>query len=135
MEFIEWVESYSVNIKEIDDQHKKLIGIINRLHDAMKTGQSKNAISNALSDLIDYTDYHFRTEEELFQKYEYPDLVKHKEEHDDLTQKAIDLKTSFDEGRLMHNIEVILFLKDWLNTHILDTDKKYSTFLNSKGVD
>ena len=135
MVFIEWVESYSVNIKEIDDQHKKLIGILNRAHDAMKAGKGKKAISTLLSELIDYTGYHFRTEEDLFQKYGYPDLIKHKEEHDDLTQKALDLKTSFDEGRLMNNIEIIIFLKDWLNTHILDTDKKYSAFLNSKGVE
>ena len=134
MVFIEWVESYSVNIKEIDDQHKKLIEILNRVHDAMKAGQGKKAISGALSELIDYTSYHFKTEENLFQQYGYPDLIKHTEEHDELTRKAIDLKASFDKGRLINNIEIIIFLKDWLNTHILDTDKKYSEFLNSKGV-
>ena len=134
MVLIEWSESYSVHIKEIDDQHKKLIEIINRLHDSMKAGKGKEAISGILSELIDYTGYHFRTEEDLFQQYGYPDFVKHKEEHDELTQKAIDLKTSFDEERLMNTIEIIIFLKDWLNTHILGADMNYSVFLNNKGV-
>lgn len=134
MAFLEWAEKYSVNIKTIDDQHKNLIGILNNLHDAMKVGKGKDVMGNVLSELIDYTVYHFKTEEDLFQKYGYPDFNRHKKEHNELAQKATDLKNSFDKSESIITIEVMNFLKDWLNNHIIGTDKKYGPFLKSKGV-
>ena len=65
MALMVWDNSFSVNVKEIDAQHQKLIALINDLHDAMKTGKAKDVLGKILSDLTDYTVYHFGNEERL----------------------------------------------------------------------
>lgn len=134
MSLIQWEERLSVKVKEIDEQHKKLINLVNLLHNSMKAGKGNDALHKVLTDLIDYTAYHFRTEEGYFQKHNYPDLMRHKKEHENLVSKALDIKKRFDKGELVITIELMGFLKDWLNTHILSSDKKAGEFLNTKGV-
>ena len=134
MALIDWDEKLSVNVKSIDEQHKKLIGLINLLHDSMKEGKAKDIMNKVLGDLADYTDYHFQTEEKYFQQFNYPEFVKHKKEHDDLRKEVLNLKNKLDKGEGIITIEVMYFLKDWLSKHILGSDKKYSSFFNSKGV-
>lgn len=134
MPLIQWGAKYSVNVREIDQQHQKLMALINELYDAMTAARGKEVLGKVLGDLITYTVYHFSTEEKLFQKHGYPESANHKVEHDKLTQTAKDLKEKFDSGKAQITLEVMNFLKSWLNDHILGTDKKYSAFLNGKGV-
>ena len=134
MALITWSDALSVNIKEIDKQHQCLVELVNRLHDSMKAGQGNSVIGPILSDLLQYTSFHFATEEKYFKKYAYPEYLRHKMEHDDLTQKAKTLNESYLDGKLTITIEVMNFLRDWLKSHILGSDKKYSSFLCSKGL-
>ncbi len=134
MPLFQWTPELSVNVKEIDNQHKQLVNLINLLHDSMKSGKGKDVMGKVLNDLTDYTVYHFGTEERLFQKYGYIEYPQHKKEHDDLTKQVLDVKSKFEAGQTTVTIEVMNFLKDWLNNHIKHSDKKYSAFLNSKGV-
>ena len=134
MPLFQWTPELSVNVKEIDNQHKQLVNLINLLHDSMKSGKGKDVMGKVLNDLTDYTVYHFGTEERLFQKYRYIEYPQHKKEHDDLTKQVLDVKSKFLAGQTTVTIEVMNFLKDWLNNHIKHSDKKYSAFLNSKGV-
>jgi hemerythrin len=134
MDFIKWKAEYSVNVEVIDDQHKKLIGLINQMADAMSIGRGRDVLGTVLTELVDYTVYHFKTEERLFQQYGYPEYKKHKKIHAALTAKTRELKESFDGGNRQLSVDVMLFLSNWLNNHILEVDKKYGPFLNSKGV-
>jgi hemerythrin len=134
MPLFQWTPELSVNVKEIDTQHKKLVDLINLLHDSMKSGKGKDVMGKVLKDLTDYTVYHFGTEERLFEKYGYIEYPQHKKEHDDLTKQVLEVKSKFESGQTTMTIEVMNFLKDWLNNHIKHSDKKYSAFLNSRGV-
>lgn len=134
MPLFQWSPNLSVNIAEIDTQHKKLVDLINLLHDSMKEGKGKEVMGKILGDLADYTVYHFSTEEKLFEKYAYPEYARHKKEHEDLTKQVLDIKTKFTAGQTVLTMEVMNFLKNWLNNHIMQVDKKYSAFLNAKGV-
>ncbi len=134
MGLIKWNDNYSVKVSEIDNQHKKLIDLVNQLYDAMRAGKGREALESVLTELVYYTVYHFNTEERLFREYGYPEYGKHKDIHDDLTRKAKDLKEAFDRGNKMITIDVMLFLSNWWNIHILEEDKKYSDFLHNKGV-
>ncbi len=134
MPLFQWSQDMSVNITEIDNQHKKLVDLINLLHDSMKSGKGKDVLGKLLNELTDYTVNHFGTEEKLFQKYGYPEYARHKKDHDDLTKQVIDIKTKLEGGATILTVEVMNFLKDWLNNHILHADKKYTAFLNAKGV-
>jgi hemerythrin len=129
-----WNDSYSVNIKEIDSQHKILIGLINELHDGMKVGKGKDILKKILDELVKYTVYHFDHEEKLFTSYKYPESSPHKMAHTNLIQQVKSLKENYDKGKTVLSMDVMNFLKDWLVNHIIGTDKKYSIYLNGKGV-
>jgi hemerythrin len=129
-----WREDFSVNIVEIDKQHMCLIELINKLHDSMKAGQGNTVIGPILSDLINYTAFHFDTEEKYFKKFQYSEYLRHKIEHDKLRKEAKTLNAQFSEGKISLSVEVMQFLRDWLSNHILKSDKKYGSFLKSKGL-
>ena len=134
MALITWSNDLSVNIKEFDEEHKKLINMINDLHSAMGLGKGKEIIRQVLVRLVDYTKTHFAAEEQLMRKNEYPGYLSHKALHDELTKQVEDLQSKFQEGRMLVTVQVMNFLKDWLSNHIQNTDKKYGPYLNRKGI-
>jgi len=131
---IDWDEKYSVNVKEIDDQHKNLLLLFNKLQDGVNTGKSKEDMGQALSDLIDHTILHFTTEEKLMKQFSFIGYVEHKRTHDALIAEAKELQEKFSQGKIVLSEEVSVFLSGWLTDHILDTDKKYGPLFQSKGV-
>ncbi|MBF0519969.1 MAG: hemerythrin family protein [Nitrospirae bacterium] len=134
MSLITWNDNLSVRVKELDDQHKRLIALINDLFDAVTARKGKDVLGAVLTELIEYTKYHFGNEERLFAANGYPQAIAHKQEHDDLTQKVISFDAQFKAGRAMVDLLLMNFLKDWLTKHIVGTDKQYSAFLNEKGI-
>ena len=134
MALFEWQDKFSVKINSIDEQHKKLINIINDLHDAMLEGKSREIIKEVLFRLVDYTKTHFTYEEELFEKHGYSEKVSHEKQHDEFVQKLYEVVEKFKVIKSFVSIEIMEFLKDWLVNHIMGIDKKYSDFLISKGV-
>lgn len=134
MDLIKWDDSFSVNVAKIDQQHQKLILMINELHDAMKQGKGKEVLGKIVNGLISYTATHFKTEEDYFNQFGYPETDSHKKEHIAFVQKVSEFKDGFEKGKLSLSIEVMNFLSDWLQNHIKGTDKKYSQFFNGKGL-
>ena len=134
MALIDWSPAYSVKVKKFDDQHKKLVDLINQLHDAMKAGQGNSMIGTVLQSLVSYTGSHFADEIKLMQSHSYPDLAKHKAEHDKFVAQVLDFQKKFQDGSAMLTMSVLSFLKDWLVKHIQGEDKKYGPFLNGKGI-
>jgi hemerythrin len=134
MSLIRWKEEYSVKVPEIDEQHKRLIGLMNQLADAMSVGKGRDVLNAVLAELMNYTEYHFEAEEKLFRDYGYPEHERHSQAHDELRTKARELKAAFDRGETKLSVDVMLFLSNWLNRHILDEDKRYESYLAGKGV-
>ncbi|MCI5150963.1 MAG: bacteriohemerythrin [Candidatus Electrothrix sp. MAN1_4] len=134
MSLIKWNDGFSVNIVKIDQEHKKLVEMVNELTDAMKQGQGKDILGEILDGLIAYTGSHFQTEENYFQQVKYPDAVAHKKEHANFVQKVTEFKKEFDAGRATVSVNILQFLSKWLQSHIKGTDQKYSSFLNEKGI-
>ncbi len=134
MALITWNSNYSVKVKQFDDQHKKLIGMVNDLHDSMKVGKGKEALEKILSGLIQYTSTHFSDEERLMKQHNYPGFEQHKKEHNLLVIQVLELQKNFHDGKAILTQSVMTFLKDWLQKHILSEDKNYGPFLNNKGI-
>ncbi len=138
MAFITWSNEYSVNIKEIDRQHQFLINIVNKMHELVMAdvgkGTNKTAIRRVFAELADYTDYHFRTEEELFKTHNYPGFKIHKQQHNELVLQVLELQRRFLKNEVSITQEIFDFMKKWLLNHILVSDKEYTVFLNAKGV-
>lgn len=129
-----WNEKYSVNISSIDEQHKTLVEIINEFHEKMSVEKNRAVIGEVLEKLISYTNYHFKFEEQLFSENGYLESAIHKATHSRLIEHVSNIKHDFDNGKDVITFELMDFLKDWLGDHMLNTDKKYSQFLNSKGI-
>ena len=134
MPIIQWTEKLSVSVVGIDAHHKVLIDMINQLHDAMRSGKVDQELGDILDKLIEYTDFHFKYEENLMGKNGYPGMVVHKNAHKLLIDQVLDLQAKFKKGQAGLSIHVINFLKDWLANHILGEDKKFGAYLNTKGI-
>ncbi len=135
MPLIEWSDSMSVKIPSIDEQHKKLAGMVNALHEGIAKGNSKEVLVYVFDGLAKYTVDHFEYEEKLFEEFGYEDSEMHITEHQDLVQQVVELKQKMDdEEGFMFGLEVMDFLKSWLTEHIMGSDMDYSSFLVSKGV-
>jgi hemerythrin len=134
MALIEWNPAYSVKVETFDEQHKKLIDLINQLHEAMKSGQGVTVIGIVLQSLINYTDIHFTGEINLMQANGYPDLARHQAEHEKFVKELVEFQQKYQDGSALLTMEVLSFLTDWLVNHIQGEDKKYSPFLNAKGI-
>jgi len=134
MAFMDWSDTLSVGVQQIDNEHKKLVELVNMLNEGMKSGKSKDALQKVFTELVDYTITHFSNEEMLMQKVSYNNFSVHKREHDELTKKARVLKDDFISGKMMISIEVRDFLKDWIVNHIQKTDKLYTKAMNDKGI-
>jgi hemerythrin len=134
MPFITWNDKYSVGIKNIDNQHQRLVEILNELHEAMKNGKGKEIIHSTIDKLVDYTVYHFSLEEKYLNQYSYPEFKKHQATHQEFVNKIKEYQTSITNGTTPVTIELIGFLRDWILKHVQGMDKDYSPFLISKGV-
>ena len=91
-------------------------------------------LGNILQSLIVYTATHFKDEEQLMQANGYPELTRHRTEHEKLVGQVLELQKKFQAGGGVLTSVVMNFLKDWLVTHIQGEDKKYGIFLNAKGI-
>lgn len=134
MAFFDWKEEYSVNIREIDIQHQKLVAMLNGLYESLKKGEGLEALGATLSELVSYTKTHFATEERLMKTHAYPGYLSHKDKHEKMTNRVIEYAKKYEAGEIRSPIEISNFLKDWLKKHIMQTDMDYSAFLNGKGV-
>jgi hemerythrin len=134
MALIQWNDTLSVGITEIDRQHQRLIEMINELNTAMQQGKGKDVMSKIIRGLIDYAVTHFKTEEKYFEQYGYPDAVNHKKAHAEFNWKIAEFNRQLNAGQLGLSIQVMDFLSDWLRDHIKTVDKKYAPFLIQKGL-
>ena len=134
MQLFNWSQELSVNIKEIDEQHKKLIGLINHLFDAMLEGKTQKLINDIVDELINYAEYHFNTEEKYFALHNYPESQQHAVQHSFYKDEILQFKKELLHGKSTVPMDVFNFLKDWLTEHIMQSDKKYALYFSEKGV-
>lgn len=132
--FMTFTPQFSVGVNSMDEQHKKLIALINELYRAVKTGKTNEILGECLDNLINYTATHFKSEEELFSSHGWPESNGHKEIHKNLVGQVLDFKKSFEAEEITIGFDLLKFLKDWLIHHIMDEDKGYGRYLNVKGV-
>lgn len=124
MSFILWRSSFSVGNELIDNQHKMLIDIINRLYTGINKKDTQLKMQEIFNELVEYTKYHFNAEEELMMQNGYLHMTQHKKIHQEFVNKVNTLKLNniLTDDKL--KMEVFKFLKSWLTDHIMSEDKK-----------
>lgn len=129
MELISWNDKLDVGIEEFNHQHKELVKVLNALYDAMRQGKSQQLLEKSLQELAEYTVYHFRSEEEAFDKYNYPDKALHKKEHQLFIKKVQEFQADYKAGKVLVSMDLLQFLSEWVTGHIMKSDMKYRAYL------
>jgi hemerythrin len=132
--YLDWSDHFSVNINEIDEQHRKLMEMINTLHEAMVARQGREAQKIIIAAMVDYAHNHFALEERYMRESTFPWYATHKLEHEAFTVKALELQKKVSNDGFVLTLEILNFLKDWLQEHILGTDMQYVEHLNRHGL-
>lgn len=134
MSAIEWDESLKVNIPAIDQQHKRLIELIGDLERGVSDGTGGLMISYVFQELIRYVAEHFKDEEELMLRCNFPALTSHRKEHDYYVQTLGELQQATKDGDAL-SIAALAFMKEWILTHIKVTDQEYASIIKTDKVD
>jgi hemerythrin-like metal-binding protein len=135
MELIKWNEEFKTGISSIDDQHLNLIKLINKLHSGLMNGESLEIFGDVLTQIFDYTNYHFQYEEKLFAKINYEHEEEHTMHHQKLVKKVMKFQYRFKSGDITLTMDVIQFLRSWLVEHIQVEDKKYIEVFLKNNID
>jgi hemerythrin len=132
METINWKNEFSVGVKEMDEQHKKLLGMINRLIEEQHTLTDPRTIADLLTEMTDYAQVHFRAEEFLLAEYGYEQISVQEKQHQAFIDKTISFYSATDIGPNVLSVALLDYLGTWLVGHILQEDMKYKDFFKSK---
>ncbi len=131
---IEWEDKFSVGISMIDEEHKKLIGILNKAIFAKGHNDNPEELREVLREMNNYTITHFTTEEAYMKAFNYPEYQDHKEEHRVFSTEIIAYTYKVIKGDYQFANEIIEYLKWWLVNHIQVTDKKYIDCFKENGL-
>ena len=129
MKNIVWDQSLSVEVDEIDEDHRRLVDLFNILSNSVEKGDATDYIEAVLEELISCTVWHFRHEERLMLLYKYPEIETHKAEHSELIASVRELQKKFEQGNQQLANEDIEYLEDWLTGHILGQDMRLGFYL------
>ncbi|MBF0246917.1 MAG: hemerythrin family protein [Alphaproteobacteria bacterium] len=134
MDKIEWSDAMSVGVARIDDQHKKLIGIINSLVEYHDTPRESDVVPVILADLIAYASNHFAYEERFMKKFGYAAAQDHMKSHHRFTEDVYRFNLRSQGGRDVTVETLFVYLVKWLNTHILIEDMAYTDTFTAHGL-
>lgn len=122
----------SVGVSIMDVDHRRLVDILARLQNSVGEHNNRELIAATIATLLDYTEEHFRHEEESMERYGYPDAAQHIAEHKDLMRKLLSFKEAAERGQTASALELMDFLGGYLTNHMLGADKKLGLFLRSR---
>ena len=120
---IQWDDRLNTGLTIVDQQHRRLIELINQLFQCMKDGGDRMLLGNIIDELVDYTVTHFRTEEDLMRKTKYAGFDQHKQIHAQFVDKVGNYMSKLKNGERLAPADVYKFLKDWLIDHIEKQDR------------
>ena len=132
--WFEWRTEYTVNVTEIDRQHKELFRVLNELGEALWDGKGKDTVGEALKFMADYTVEHFYTEEAFMKDHGFPDYQDHKKAHDDLVEEIRQFIGRYETEDMSSDLVmgVVNRLGDWTREHVRGMDQDLGKFLLNK---
>lgn len=121
-----WKDDYKIGLEKIDDQHKKLFELAGEIYDLLKVSEDVDKydqILDVIQELKDYTNFHFKEEEEYMLSIKYPKFFSHKVLHNEFIEKVNSVNiTSLDDEQTKYLLDILDFILDWLQNHILKVD-------------
>lgn len=133
MPILVWSDDFSINVAEIDEQHKRLLEQVNKLHAGVEAQIDKQDLHLLVEELYEYASFHFAFEEELMKEHGM-EIKKHHKEHKVLLKHLKNVCNAISRGKRPAFYSEYDVSNDWFLAHILDFDKRMGAFLNRKGV-
>lgn len=132
MAYFEWADDMVIDNGPIDEDHKKLVELVNALHTATSQGSGHTIVDKVLENVVTYTVGHLQREEHLMESLHFPKLAQHKQQHDSFMEKVNALKVKYDAGSITVASQLSTLLRDWLSLHIRRSDKEIKPFLKKR---
>ena len=127
---IKWTAELETGIEEMDNQHKKLIALMNSVYELLKEGKREDACTLFHEELLAYVEKHLSEEEEFMREIGYPDYEEHLRLHEVFRKEVKKLHPSVQEGDPQAFARELSFVWGWIYTHIAKADKKYGKFFS-----
>jgi hemerythrin-like metal-binding protein len=131
---VTWNSRYDTGIRLVDEQHRELFEIVERLRRLVQEGAPRAEVETLLGDLLVCSERHFATEETYMSKFAYPDLPQHVAEHAAMLTSLRELSGRFQESHQAMALMVPTFMEGWLKHHISDGDFGFVTFLKAHNL-
>jgi hemerythrin len=135
MSLIVWTDQMCVGVKLLDNDHKKIVLLINELHEGLLSGRAKPELDRVFENLVSFTRIHFSHEEQLLVQTGYPGAAAHQQEHKTMIRQVLELQERFRSGApLGMYLDGMELLKSWLFNHMYGSDQEYGPYLEANGV-
>ena len=121
-----WKDAFRTGVDHIDGQHKQFFYLLNEMAIAIDQRREKEILDLLLADLDRYARIHFSTEEKLMEGIGYPDLPRHRQEHEYFVGQLATLHQRHDRGDERVGSSALEFMRDWFMNHILAEDLKWA---------
>jgi hemerythrin len=132
--FMSWKHEYSVGIEKIDNQHKDIVQLINRIYSGMKNNYKKAEIGGFLDELRAKIASHYLKEEEFLKLSGYPKQEQHQRNHDKMVKQILMMRIWNQSSPAYEDFKELRKLKDQYQNHIRYDDKKYADFIADKNA-
>ena len=133
MAYFEWADDLCIDHGPIDEDHRKLVDLVNELHTATTDGRGLEVVERIMKELIAYTIEHLRREEHEMALVNFPNLAGHKIGHQHFIDSLYDLKGKYEAGSISVAAKLSMVLRDWLSLHIRRSDKELKLYLQKTG--
>jgi hemerythrin len=134
MAYLEWDQSYSVDVHYIDEQHKVLFKLINDFYERLKNEEAPDILYQLLKGLEDYSYIHFTSEERNMSAFQFPGYLEHKKEHDAFLAFIDEKMKKLKSEKSVLSVGITDYLKTWIKKHVLGTDTLYSATFHEHGL-
>jgi len=130
-DIVKWGPTYATGIPSIDNQHKELVDLTNKLYHAClnRKEDMDTTFKTAMSRLVEYVRYHFSDEQTLLKRIKFPNYMEHKKEHNDLIKEILEAAKKYNAGISIVPNQFVRTLKDWIFSHIAVLDRIYADFV------
>ena len=125
-----WKDEYTIDDKQIDQQHEHIVALTNALEIAAASGEGAGTADLVLAHLVRFLATHFDTEERAMEAAAYPDLAEHRQQHAQFSRRLAQLVRSVESGEL-NVVDCVPVIRDWLHCHLLGSDQRFAFWVRA----